>query len=72
MLKNSDAVTLAGPDQAYWQELADLLEWRISAFNKRESCHYLSGFPGYHLIQLWAAERDRIVEAVRRRQHAGS
>jgi len=53
-------------DSAYWQELADLLHWRISAFAGRGHCRYLSGAPGYHLIQLWAAERNRIVEAIRR------
>lgn len=55
-------------DFAYWQELADLLGWKVIGFTFKVSALYETGKEYNNTISLWGKQRDDIVRAIRNGQ----
>jgi hypothetical protein len=65
ILMNAKEVKQIEEDLAYWQELADLLGWKVYGFTFKNTASYQTGKDLWNTIQLTGGQRDDIVKAIR-------
>ena len=59
-------------DKNYWEELADVLGWKLHGFTDRNTAGFYTGRNGVYIgstLTLTGSERDTILSAIRKVAH---
>ena len=59
-------------DKNYWEELADVLGWKLHGFTDRNTACFYTGRNGVYIgstLTLTGSERDTILSAIRKVAH---